>query len=379
MIYLDNAATTFPKPTAVCAEVQRCMQQYCGNPGRGTHRLAMAAAEKIYDCREAAADFFGTSGAERVVFTCNTTYALNMAIKSVLRPGDHVLIGNMEHNSVLRPVHRLAMEGKIQYDFFDTHVGAAHIRKELSLHLRKNTRAVICTHVPNVANRIAPVREIGEFCWERNLCLIVDGAQSAGIIPIHMQEMKIDILCVPGHKGLYGPQGCGMMIFGGDRFFGGSTLVEGGSGMHSRMLSMPETLPEHFEAGTLPTPAIAGLLEGIRFVQRTGIENIHRRECALWTQLQTDLLEMPEVHLYETEPGAILCMNATGISGEEMAAALDQAGICVRAGYHCAPLGHQVLGTSKTGAVRISLSAMNTEREIKQCTDAIHRVLKERR
>lgn len=378
MIYLDNAATTFPKPSSVTAEVQRCIQQYCGNPGRGSHRLAMAAAEKIYACREAAASFFGTSGAEQVVFTLNTTYALNFAIKSVLRPGDHVLIGNMEHNAVFRPIHKLAEEGVIRYDVFDTREGADQIAAVLAAGVRKNTRAVICAHMPNLANHAVPVGEIGKFCRSRNLCLILDGAQSAGILPIHMQQMGVDILCVPGHKGLYGPQGCGMLIFCGDRFSHGSTLIEGGSGVQSRLAAMPQELPEHFEAGTLPTPAIAGLLEGIRFVQRTGVETIHRRECALWQQLRDDLSEMPGVHLYGTVPGPILCLNAEGISGEKMAEELNGAGICVRAGYHCAPMGHRVLGTEESGAVRISLGAMNTEREIRRCTDAVARILRNR-
>lgn len=375
MIYLDNAATTWPKPPSVTATVIRCMQEYGGNPGRGSHRLAMLAAESVYSCREAAADFFGAADPSDVVFTMNTTYALNTAIKSVARAGDHFLIGNMEHNSVRRPVERLARDGIITYDVFDIRGSARQVLADIQKRLRPNTKAIVCAHASNICNITAPIREIGHFCRSRGIGCIVDGAQSAGILHIDLRSMPIDILCVPGHKGLYGPQGCGMMVFGSDRFRDGCTLVEGGSGVHSLDPAMPEELPEHFEAGTLPTPAIAGLAEGIRWVSNIGTDAIHRQECALWRHLYTDLHAMRDVRIYDDTPGAILLFNVRNCSPAEIAGELNRAGICVRAGLHCTPMGHGALKTGADGAIRVSFGAMNTEKETKHFADALHKII----
>lgn len=375
MIYLDNAATTYPKPPSVTAAMVRCVKEYGGNPGRGSHRLAMLAAEAVYSCREAAAGFFGVPDPSRVVFTLNTTCALNTAIKSVVRAGDHILIGNMEHNSVRRPVERLAREGIITYDIFDVRGSAAQVMARIQKLLRPSTKAIVCAHASNICNITAPIRAIGGFCRSYGICFIVDAAQSAGILDIDLRKTPVDILCVPGHKGLYGPQGCGMMLFGSDRFMDGVTLVEGGSGVHSRDSAMPTELPEHFEAGTLPTPAIAGLTEGIRWVSSIGTDAIHRHECALWKQMYADLHAMRDVKIYDDTPGAILLFHVKDRSPAEMAGELNRAGICVRAGLHCTPMGHSALETGLDGAIRISFSAMNTEKEAKHFADVLHKII----
>lgn len=374
MIYLDNAATTYPKPPAVVSAVSRCMQEYGGNPGRGSHRLAMLAAECVYACREMAAQFFGVDDPTKVVFTLNTTFALNTAIKSIACPGDHFLIGNMEHNSVLRPIERLARDGVIDYDIFDVRGAPCDVVKRLAKLVRPNTRAVVCAHASNVCNISAPIQPIAEFCHARGIALIVDGAQSAGVLPIDLAQTPVDFLCVPGHKGLYGPQGCGLMIVNeGLRCL--QTLVEGGSGIHSLDRDMPQELPERFEAGTLPTPAIAGLCEGIRWVTKTGSESIHSHECDLWMRLYSDLSSMNCVRIYDDTPGPILLFNVDSVPPSVIAAELNRAGICVRPGLHCAPLAHQMLNTGKDGAVRVSFGAMNTAKEVKRFADVLYKII----
>ena len=301
MIYFDNAATSFPKPRRVVEEQMRCMQFYGGNPGRGSHALAMAAAQKIYECREELASFFGSSNPENVIFTMNTTMALNTAIKGMLRRGDHVLISDMEHNAVFRPIYKLAREGIIHYDVFDTFPNLETRTPEMICtsileKLRPNTRMLICTHASNICSASLPLKEIGALCRKKGILFVVDAAQSAGHLPINMVEMQIDALCAPGHKGLLGPQGCGILVLG--EGIVADTLIEGGSGYNSLEGTMPEEAPERYEAGTLPTPAIAGLLEGVREVRRFGIDHIHSHESALTARLCERLMAMPKVTLY---------------------------------------------------------------------------------
>ena len=375
MIYLDNAATTFPKPPAVGAAVLACMRCAGGNPGRGSHTAAVRAAETVYACRCLAAEFFGISDERRVVFTLNTTHALNLALKSVLRPGDHVICSDMEHNATVRPLAALADIG-VRCSRFHMRQEPQAMLAEIRRLIRPDTRALVCAHASNIAGITVPAADIGALCRDRGILFILDGAQSAGILPIHVEEMHIDILCVPGHKGLYGPQGCGMMILG-EHCPVGKTLMEGGSGVHSADIRMPDDLPEHFEAGTLPTPAIAGLEAGIRFVMQTGTETIFAHECHLWRKLAENLSVMSRIRLIDDTPGSILLFHAEGISPAVLADALDKKGICVRAGYHCAPLAHRALGTERDGAVRVSFGAMNTEREVYAFTDAVRLILRE--
>lgn len=377
MIYFDNAATTFPKPDSVLSAVTKCMRYTCGNPGRGSHRMALAAAEEIYTCREEAAAFFGAAGAERVVFTVNATYALNTAIKSVVRPGDHVLIGSMEHNSVWRPVARLAEKRVISYSVFSVRGSTEEILADIRRKMRRETRMLVCAHVPNIANAAIPVREIGQHCRAAGIMFVLDGAQSAGHLPIDVTEMCVDMLCVPGHKGLYGPQGSGMIVCGSERLAVGDTLVEGGSGMHSLESAMPDVLPERYEAGTLPTPAVAGLREGIRFVKRIGLGAIHKAETDLWRAAYERLSEMPGIRLYGDTPGSVLLFNVDGMPAVDVGAALDSRGICVRSGYHCAAMAHRVIGTGESGGVRASFSVLNTKKEVLHFADAVRQIARD--
>lgn len=375
LVYLDHAATSFPKPRRVVEEVQRCMRRDGGNPGRGTHALAMAAAERIYLCRREIGSFFGFSHPERVIFTMNTTMAINTLVKGVLRWGDHVLISDMEHNAVLRPLCKLAREGRITYDVFPTMVGEARrepadICAAIEALIRPNTKMLICAHASNICSAILPLREIGAVCHRHGILFAVDAAQSAGHLPIHVEDMGIDALCVPGHKGLLGPQGIGFLLLG--EGIQADTLVEGGSGLHSLDVEMPTELPERFEAGTLPTPAISGLLEGIREVTRLGLERIATRESGLVCRLREKLTAMEGVTLYAPHhQGAILLFNLDGVPADRVGQELNRLGFCVRAGYHCSALGHRTLQTPAGGAVRVSVGASNTPAQMDAFADAL--------
>lgn len=381
MIYLDNAATSFPKPRRVWEEQERCMRTYCGNPGRGSHALAMRAAEKIYDCRAMAAEFFDVPAPERVIFTLNTTSALNMAIKGLLRTGDHVLLSDMEHNAVFRPVYKLAREGKITYDIFRTPLSVKGLTKEafcagIEERIRPDTRMLVCAHASNLCGVSLPLGAIGAVCKKHGIFFVVDAAQSAGILPIRMQKDGIDALCVPGHKGLWGPQGCGMLMLG--ETVSADTLIEGGSGYQSLDGNMPADPPERYEAGTLPTPAIAGLLEGIRAVREIGTEQIFAHEAGLCRELRDALSEMPGVRIYVPEAvGSALLFSLEGVPSDVVGSELDRLGFCVRAGYHCAALAHASLKTPAGGAVRVSPGWRATEREMRSFRDAVAKLCRE--
>lgn len=379
MIYLDNAATSFPKPRRVAEEQMRCMQIYGGNPGRGSHALALAAAEKIYACREELASLFGCNNPENVIFTMNTTMALNTAIKGLLRRGDHVLISDMEHNAVFRPIYKLARDGIITYDVFDTFPTNPNRTTEMIIasileKIRPTTRMLICAHASNICSATLPLKEIGALCHKKGILFVVDAAQSAGHLPIDMKEMQISALCAPGHKGLWGPQGCGVLILGDGVV--ADTLMEGGSGYNSLEGNMPEDAPERYEAGTLPTPAIAGLLEGVREIQKIGLEEIHAHESMLTKMLRERLGEWPQITLYAPHhKGSVLLFSIANLSADRVGAFLNERGFCVRTGFHCAALAHATLATPPSGAIRVSPSFFNTAPQINAFCDAVKDLL----
>lgn len=374
MIYLDNAATTFPKPRCVADAAERAIPYYGGNPGRGSHTLSLRSASMIYDAREALAELFGAPSPDNVTFTLNTTYALNEAIKACVKRGDHVLISTMEHNSVLRPVSALARRGVVTFDVFDAFADDAV--QAIAAKLRRETSLVVCAHSSNVCGRTLPIRRIGAFLRARDVRFIVDGAQSAGKREINVREDNIDALCVPGHKGLFGPMGCGALIAGEAFPANGATLVEGGSGINSFDEQMPAFLPERYEAGTLPVPAIAGLLAGVGFVRSVGTDRIAEHEDRLCRECAVRMREMPHVRLY-SEEGVIL-FNVDGVPSPRVCELLDREGICVRGGFHCSPLAHRALGTGEDGAVRASFGYFNTRSDALRLCDAVSRIRAER-
>ena len=377
VIYFDNAATTFPKPQSVLNATWECMSEYCGNAGRGSHPIAMMSAERVFEARVALADFFGSTP-ENVVFTLNTTYALNMAIKGVMGGGGHMLISNMEHNSTLRPAARLARDNILRYDIFKAYdknrpLAAKEILGNIISKLRKDTKMLTCIHSSNICSYTLPIREIGALCRRHGILFCVDAAQSAGHLPINMEKDCIDILCLPAHKGLYAPQGCGIMIMrkGLPRL---ATLAEGGNGVNSLELSMGNESPERYESGTLCTPAIAGLVSGIEFLNSFGIEAIASHERKLWQRAYEQLSAMRSITVYDNNAGSVLLFNVNGIHADDLGALLSDRGFCLRTGYHCSPLAHNALGTADGGAVRIGFGVFNTEKEVDSLCAAVRSV-----
>ena len=347
--YLDNAATTFPKPPSVIKETERCISQYCGNPGRGSHRMALRAAERLFLARTLAAELFSAPSAERVVLSLNATYCLNLSILGIVPEKSHVLISDMEHNSVLRPVEYLRRNKGVTYDVFSTD---GDILENIEALIKKDTRALICTHASNITNKLLPIREIGELLARREIYFIVDASQSAGSHPIDMEKCRIDALCMPSHKGLLGPQGAGLAIF--SERVSPKAVISGGSGAFSRELEMPAFLPDRLEAGTMPTPAVAGLCEGLSYVMKRGERDIFDKETKIIDRIRNAFFCDRRIFTYSEGEGAIWLFNIRGVPSQTAAALLDEKGICVRPGLHCAPLAHKALRTPEDGAVRVS-------------------------
>ena len=375
-IYLDHAATSWPKPAAVQRAVYDCLSRAGGNPGHGSHALSDAAAQLVYDCRCALADMFGASP-ERVIFTSGATHALNLALHGSLRQGDHVLCTEMEHNAVYRPLCALGEQRGATFDTIvtpasDVRTGTARIVTDAAAKKKPNTRMLVCAHMSNIVSSVMPLAALGAFCKRHGMLFCVDAAQSAGHLPIDMEQMQIDLLCIPGHKGLYGLQGCGALILGKGVTL--SPLMQGGNGVFSLQGSMPEQPPERYEAGTLPTPAIAGLLAGIREVQTRGIGTIAAQDKHLYDRARAMLGRFSGTHVYAPHcRGPVLLFSHDCIPADALGAELDKRGICVRAGFHCAALGHTTLHTPDTGAVRLSFGMDTTPSDL----DALYSALKE--
>lgn len=375
MIYLDNAATTFPKPTSVYEEMCRCIQKYCGNPGRSAHKLSQKSSEKIFECRTLLAEMFNAE-VENIVFTYNTTYALNIAIKALVKENSHVLISDIEHNSVLRPIHALNEGLHCSYSIFSTNGNDEDILSDIFAKIRSNTSLLVCTHKSNIGCRQLPIDKIGKLCRSKGIKFIVDGAQSAGLYKIDVKNMCIDALCIPGHKSLYGPQGVGSVIFGD--FESGRTFIEGGTGINSLELEMPDFLPERYEGGTLSTPSIVGLAEGIKWLNKLGIDKVRMHEEGLYLLLK-DLLHLSEnIKIYEMNPyaGNTLLFNINSLSSAYVASELNKRDIYVRSGFQCSPLAHKILNTGDGGAVRVSFSVFNTQKDVYSLYDALCEIIK---
>ena len=360
MIYLDSAATTMQKPAAVAASTAWAVN-HLASPGRGGHRPAMAAAEKAFACREAAARLFHVNDPERVVFTFNATHGLNIAIKTLARPGSRVVVSGYEHNAVTRPLH--ALEASVwvaRGPVFDQEAALEAFRRELD----RGADLAVCNHVSNVFGFIQPIEEIAALCRERETPLIVDASQSAGCVPLDFESLGAAFIAMPGHKGLYGPQGTGLLLCGTDP----APLLEGGTGSESRRQAMPDFLPDRLEAGTHNVAGIAGLTEGLRFVERRGVERIAAQEVRLIRRMGKGLRAMPGVEVFQSREGevqaGVLSFRIKGRDCEELGEELGRRGIALRAGLHCAPLAHETVGTLETGTLRASVSAFNTEGEI---------------
>ena len=363
-VYLDNAATTFPKPDSVIRAVENAMVTLGGNPGRSSHSLSAAAADAVYSARELIAAFFGSGKPENVIFTPNATAALNLAIKTLVPYPCHILISDIEHNSVLRPVAALAEKGW-RYSVYRVGESDEETEENILRLLRRDTRLIAANHSSNICGFSQNAAMIGALCRERGISFVLDASQSAGMREIDMERDGIDALCCPGHKGLYGPAGSGFVLFGdrgGERAASAPTVIEGGSGINSVEPKMPGVLPERFEAGTVSVPCIMGLKQGIKEVAARGIPAIAEEENRLRRRIERGLAATEGVRVYrpDLDSGPIALFNIAGLSSEDAAAELDRRGVCVRAGLHCAPLAHRKLGTGGDGAVRASVGMFSS-------------------
>ena len=374
MIYLDNAATTFPKPAAVLRGMVETYAEVGVSPGRGNHDLATKAGDLVDAARARVARFFGAPDPTRVIFGANATDALNTAILGLVRPGDHVVTTRLDHNSVLRPLHHLAETGVITWDAVGFDDAGFVDPDAVEALFRPNTRAIVMTHASNVIGTIQPVAEIARRCAARGVPVVIDAAQSAGQVPIDMGELGVAALAFTGHKSLYGPSGIGgLVVMPGLEL---ETSRFGGTGMDSASLVHTQTYPLRLEAGTLNLLGVIGLTLGMDFVEAQSVPAIHARETALLTRLRDGLAAIPGVTLYRADDlaghVAVLTASVDGVHPQDVGAILDgDFDIAVRVGVHCAPLVHRDLGTIDRGAVRFSLGAFTTDDEIDAAIEAM--------
>ena len=376
MIYFDAGATTLEKPAAVGRAMARAAHTM-SSPGRGSYPASRLAGETAYLCRQEAAELLGVPQPENVVITGSATHGLNLAIRSLLGPGDRVVISGYEHNAVTRPLHAIPGLSVTVIDTppFRPDLAAEEFCRAIR---QKRPRAVICTHVSNVFGAVLPVEDIARCCRETDTPLIVDASQSAGVLPVDLAGWGAAFVAMPGHKGLYGPQGTGLLLCGERP---ARPLLLGGTGSASRDRQMPPTLPDRLEAGTHNMPGIAGLLEGLRFVRRRTPEAIACRERQLAAEAVRRLKALPGVEVFTPangpHPTGVVSFRAAGRDCEELAEALGRRGIALRAGLHCAPLAHRTAGTLDTGTVRLSLSDFNTPAQIEKLAQELHQLFRE--
>lgn len=368
MIYFDAAATTLQKPPQVFSAVQKAMQT-CASVGRGGHAAAQRAAETVFDCRIEAAKLFDAE-AEQVIFTSNATHGLNIAIRSLVPPGAKVVTSGFEHNAVMRPLYALYAEilqaGRRLFDAQET-------VEAFEMALRQGVSAAVCTHCSNVFGYILPIEEIARLCRQYRVPLIIDASQSAGTLPVSLSKSGAAFIAMPGHKGLYGPQGTGILLCAD----GGEPLLFGGTGGNSLSAEMPDFLPDRLEAGTHNVCGLAGLADGLRYVRRRTPSAILRHELSLKKRLER---ELPELSIFSGKPqSGVVSFTVEGEDCEEFARRLATYGIAVRAGLHCAPSAHRTAGTLSAGTVRLSFSDFNTMQEVHFFAQIYKKLLRNRK
>lgn len=371
----DNSATSYPKPAAVRKAVLNAMLRYGGNPGRSGHRLSIETAAAVYSVRQKAADFFGAA-VDNTVFTSNCTHALNLAIKGIVRDGGHIIISDLEHNSVARPVYAMQKKG---CSFSIAEISADD---DITVHsferlIRPETQAVVCTLGSNVTGRITPYRKIGELCRRKGICFIADGAQACGVIDVKLSD-GINILCTAGHKSLYGPSGTGLLLSDGKYKI--TPLMEGGTGSTSLELEQPDFLPDSLESGTVNTAGIIGLGAGIDFVKSIGTDRIMLHEGLLCDTFIKSISDIKNVTVYR-DPQVrdylpIVSFNIDGLTSNETAGRLSDMGYALRGGLHCSGLAHKSIGTIPEGTVRFSPSVFSSESDVKALAKAVRSIAK---
>ncbi len=376
MIYLDNAATTYPKPECVYEAIMDCMKNYCANPGRAGHRLAMKAAREIYDTRENIAKLFNVDNPMNIVFTNNATDSLNLAIKGLVKSGDHIITTSMEHNSVIRPIKALEKNNVENTVVQCDKDGFLNI-EDLKSAIKPNTKLIVTTHASNVCGTLIDIKSVGEVAKENNILYLVDASQTAGVYDIDTKKINVDMIAAPGHKCLLGPQGTGILYIREGLEL--NILKEGGTGSKSEDLFQPNILPDKYESGTHNTPGIVGLNQGVKFILEEGIENIRKHEEDLCEYMLNRLEEVPNIVIYgpkdSKKRAAVISINIGNMDSGEITFLLDsEYDIATRSGIHCAPLAHKTLGTLEQGAVRFSLGYFNTKQDIDTAIEALKQI-----
>ncbi|WP_018131414.1 aminotransferase class V-fold PLP-dependent enzyme [Effusibacillus pohliae] len=376
MIYLDNAASTWPKPPEVAEAMLQVMREFAANPGRSGHRLALQAAATIEQTRTRLAKLFHVKNPNDVIFTQNATESINLGLKGYLKPGDHVVTTSLEHNSVRRPLEFLRQNG-IDVTYVTVSDSDDSLLRDVEESFRKNTKLLVVTHASNLTGRILPIEQLGWIARRHNVKFMVDASQTAGFWPIDVEAMNIDLLAFPGHKSLYGPQGTGGLYIHPELDL--VPLLHGGTGGQSELAEQPPTRPDRYESGTRNTVGIAGLGAGLKFIEETGLETIRKHEEQLTRLLIEELSAIPGLALYGPDRDQPRCpvvsFSMEGYDANEVGFILDtHYQIAVRAGLHCSPLAHETVGTIRTGLVRASLGYFNTEQEIGELVRALKEI-----
>lgn len=378
MIYLDNAATTMHKPKEVIDAVA-CAMSSMGNAGRGANEASLSASRIIYDTREKLCRFFHGENPRQIVFTNNSTESLNIAIKGLLNPGDHVITTMLEHNSVLRPLYEMKEKG-VGLTIIESDKNGRFRLEDMEAAIRPNTKMIVCTNGSNLTGNYVPLKPVGELAKKHDILFVVDASQTAGVFPIDVQDMMIDVLCFTGHKGLLGPQGTGgMYVKEGIKI---RPLKTGGSGVQTYSKTHPAEMPTALEAGTLNGHGIAGLHAAMSYLEETGVDHIRAREQELMWRFYEGVKDIPEITIYgdfsTKERCAIVTLNIGEYDSSEVSdALLTEYSISTRPGGHCAPLMHEALGTVEQGAVRFSFSHYNTEEEVDTAIEAVRELAKD--
>lgn len=379
MIYLDNAATTFPKPEKVYKAIDQCLREFGANPGRAGHKMALEAGRSIYKTRELVCKLFNIENPMQVIFTSNATDSLNLGLKGLLKSGDHVITTSMEHNSMIRPIKALETLG-VENTIIQCDEQGGLNPVDVENAIKSNTKLIAMTHASNVSGTLMPIEEVGKIARNKEVYFLVDGAQTAGIYEIDVEKLNIDLLALPGHKGLLGPQGTGILyIREGIEL---SHMKEGGTGSRSEILEQPDIVPDRYESGTANTPGIVGLGAGIEYILETGIDQIREYEEKLTEIFLEKLKNIKGVKIYgpkdPKKQAAVISINIEDEDSSEVSYILDSAfDIGVRSGLQCAPLAHKTLGSFYQGTVRFSMGYFNGEEDINKSLEALAYICKE--
>lgn len=379
-LYLDNAATSYPKPQSVYTAVLNYMTNIGANPGRGGHSCSLEGGRLVYNCREAIMELFNFDKVENVIFTQNITASLNILLKSTIKEGWHIITTSMEHNSVLRPLNSLHNLKGVEVDTLECSSDGILDLNLLKSTIKENTKLIILSHASNVIGSIQPIEEIGKICKQKNIHLILDSAQTAGVLDLDFYKLNLSALAFTGHKGLLGPQGTGGFLISDKLNEEASSYIEGGTGSLSESIIQPHFLPDKFESGTLNTPGIAGLLEGVKFIKAEGLSTIREKEEFLTSRFIDGLRNIKDIKVYGVNSSkkmtSTISINTDKINNAELSYILDsEYGIMTRTGLHCAPLAHKTIGTFPIGTLRFSFGYFNDSKDVDYALYSLNNIL----